>query len=64
LLRKGRLIAEWKFDALNIDDSNKLISILGKDIVANNPMTLTEIYNSDEEEYKQQIDRNVIGFGK
>lgn len=64
LLRKGRLIAEWKFDALSINASNKLISIIGKDIIANSPMTLTDIYNSDEEEYKQQIDRNKIGFGK
>lgn len=64
LLRKGRLIAEWKFDALSVDDSNQLFTIIGKDPIATKPMTLTEIYNSDEEEYIQQTERKQIGFGR
>lgn len=64
LLRKGRLIAEWKFDALSVDDSNNLLKTLGKDPIATKPLTLTEIYNSDEEEYVQQAERQQIGFGR
>lgn len=64
LLRKGRLIAEWKFDALSVEDSNKLLSSLGKDMTTNKPMTLSEIYNSDEEMYVQQVERPQIGFGR
>jgi len=64
LLRKGRLIAEWKFDALSVEDSNNLLKSLGSDFVTNKPMTLTEIYNVDEEEFIIQKERNQIGFGK
>jgi len=49
LLRKGRLIAEWKFDALDVDHSNRLLKKLGKDFTTNVPMTLTDIYNLEEE---------------
>jgi hypothetical protein len=61
LLRKGRLIAEHKFQALSVEDSNKLLKHLGKDHVTNKPMTLTEIYNFDEVEYKSKQPES-IGF--
>jgi len=62
LLRKGRLIAEHKFDKLSIEDSNKLINHLKiKDFVAKVPMTLTEIYNVNEEEFKSE-EKTKIGF--
>ncbi len=64
LLRKGRLIAEHKFDALPIDDANNLIKHLGKDHVATKPMTLTEIYNLDEAEYKSEDKYSPIGFNR
>jgi len=54
LLRKGRLIAEHKFDALPIEDSNNLLKHLGKKHVTDKPMTLTEIYNIEEAEYKSE----------
>ena len=62
LLRKGRLIAEHKFDALPIDDANNLIKHLGKNYVATKPMTLTEIYNLEETEYKSEDKYSPIGF--
>jgi hypothetical protein len=62
LLRKGRLIAEHKFDALPIDDANNLLKHLGKDYVTTKPMTLTEIYNIGEEEYKSEDKYSPIGF--
>ncbi len=64
LLRKGRLIAEHKFDALPIDDANNLLKHLGRDYVATKPMTLTEIYNIGEEEYKSEDKYSPIGFNR
>jgi hypothetical protein len=61
LLRKGRLIAEHKFDVLPKEDAQILLTHLGHDVVATAPMTLTEIYNINDVEYKSE-DRSVIGF--
>ena len=62
LLRKGRLIAEHKFDALSIEDANNLLKHLGKSYLATKPMTLTEIYNVEEAEYKSEDKYSPIGF--
>ncbi len=62
LLRKGRLIAEHKFDKININDANKLIKHLGMDHIATDDMTLTEIYNLQEVEYKSEEPKRKIGF--
>jgi hypothetical protein len=62
LLRKGRLIAEHKFDALPIEDANNLLKHLGKEANATKPMTLTEIYNIEEAEYKSEDKYSPIGF--
>lgn len=62
LLRKGRLIAEWKFDALDVDQANKLLKKLGKDYVTDVPMTLTDIYNFEEELNVVQKEAGKIGF--
>jgi SpoVK/Ycf46/Vps4 family AAA+-type ATPase len=65
LLRKGRLIAEHKFDALSIEDSQALIDHLGYKHTADKPMTLTEIYNLGEVEYKSEDKgRSTIGFNR
>lgn len=62
LLRKGRLIAEHKFDKLSVEESNKLIRHLKiNDFVAIKPMTLSEIYNVNEEEFKSDT-QSRIGF--
>ena len=63
LLRKGRLIAEHKFEALPMEDAQRLIEHLGIDWQAKGPMTLTEIYNVRETEYKSET-RAAIGFGR
>jgi hypothetical protein len=62
LLRKGRLIAEHKFDKLKIDDANKLIKHLGMEHTTTEDMTLTEIYNLQEVEYKAEESKRKIGF--
>jgi len=65
LLRKGRLIAEHKFDALPIEDAQALINHLGYEHTADKPMTLTEIYNLSEVEYKtEEKSKPTIGFNR
>ena len=64
LLRKGRLIAEWKFDELSIENSNKLLSSLSKNYTAKSPMTLSDIYNLEESVNVVQQERTTIGFKK
>lgn len=65
LLRKGRLIAEHEFKELSVKDSNRLIKKLGiKDEKTTEPMTLTQIYNLRETEYKSEKKKpQTIGFG-
>jgi len=62
LLRKGRLIAEWKFDPLSAEASNKLLENIGKPQRTSKPLTLTEIYNIEEEVSVIQEERPKIGF--
>lgn len=62
LLRKGRLIAEHRFDLLNVDDSNRLLKHLNKDYQTKVPMSLTEIYNVEEELLVVGESQSSIGF--
>ena len=61
LLRKGRLIAEHKFEKLNLDDTNKLLKHIGKDMEVKEGMTLADIYNIDVEVHKT-IKTSKLGF--
>jgi hypothetical protein len=63
LLRKGRLIAEHKFSSLSIDDTNRLLKHIGKDIVVNQGMLLSDIYNIDVEVHKT-TEKTKIGFNR
>jgi len=49
LLRRGRLIAEHEFKELSIEDSNKLFKHLKTKKTTDKPLTLTDIYNNEEE---------------
>jgi SpoVK/Ycf46/Vps4 family AAA+-type ATPase len=51
LLRKGRLIAEHKFDALDVESTNNLLKHLGHEQTTTKSMTLADIYNIDEKEF-------------
>ncbi len=62
LLRKGRLIAEHKFGKLSVDDSNKLLEHLNKNHTTIEKMTLSDIYNIDEETIKSEDNSGKIGF--
>ena len=62
LLRKGRLVAEHKFDKLTIEESNLLLLHLGKNIVVNEPMSLADIYNIDINYIRTSSSNRRIGF--
>lgn len=62
LLRKGRLIAEHKFEKLNVDDTNKLLKYLKKNHIVEEGMVLADIYNIDSEVFKTTNKTNKIGF--
>jgi hypothetical protein len=62
LLRKGRLIAECEIGKLDVEHSNNLLKHIGKDHITSKPMTLAEIYNFGEEEYRTIKERQAVGF--
>jgi hypothetical protein len=62
LLRKGRLIAEHKFEKLNVNETNKLLEHLKKDFSSKESMCLADIYNIDSEYYKTEDKNGPIGF--
>jgi ATP-dependent 26S proteasome regulatory subunit len=64
LLRSGRLIAEHKFDKLNVEDSNKLLEKLGKSHRTDKPMPLCDIYTADLDQIRSEKGEKKIGFGR
>lgn len=62
LLRKGRLIAKYEFNALNPDRAKKLSEKLGVDIPENT--TLAEIFNQKEKSFFNQKEKSTLGFKK
>lgn len=61
LLRKGRLITSYKFEALEMDKAQKLSDKLGFKNQITSPMRLTDIYNQDETK-QPPIENGKIGF--
>ena len=62
LLRKGRLVAEYKFENLSIDKTNKLLKSLGIDYKTKEPMPLSDIYNYEDNLGIENKTRTKIGF--
>lgn len=62
LLRKGRLIAEHKFEKLSVEETNKLLTYLNKEQKAEEGMVLADIYNIDSNVIKVNKKYNKIGF--
>jgi hypothetical protein len=61
LLRKGRLIAEHKFESLSVDETNKLLKQLNKDVISDVGLSLADIYNIDVEVHKTKT-KSKIGL--
>lgn len=64
LLRSGRLIAEHKFEALSIEDTNRLLAHLGKEGTSDKPLTLSDIYTFGQKEIKTEEKKSSMGFGR
>ena len=62
LLRKGRLIAEHEFQELSEENVKKLFDKLKIKKEVTKPLTLTEIYNHDEDDQVTEP-KKYIGFG-
>jgi hypothetical protein len=63
LLRKGRLVQDYGFRNLSIEDSQALIDSLNIDYEVTTPMSLAEIYNISEETGYQKPEEKRMGFG-
>ena len=66
LLRKARLVAEWKFDALEIEDCNTLLQSIypEKDYKVSSPTTLAELYTFEEKHMVSKKPTTSIGFNR
>lgn len=62
LLRKGRLIAEHKFEKLTVEESNKLLKHIKKDHKVSEGLTLADIYNIDVEVHRPTNKKSKLGF--
>lgn len=63
LLRKGRLIAEHYFGKLDTESANALLQSLGKEFRSEEPLTLAEIFNVEEEAMlAEKDDYRPVGF--
>jgi len=60
LLRKGRMIAMYKFSPLSLEKTNKLLLSIGAE-KSNEELILADIYNNDQTEYNN-IKKGKIGF--
>jgi hypothetical protein len=63
LLRKGRLILKHEFKKLNIESAQKLADKLNKGITVDKPMTVSEVYNVEEQYSEDTKETQKIGFG-
>ena len=62
LLRKGRLIAEYKFKELTVEKCNKYLQSTNRDFRVDKPYSLAELTNIDIKELKEQDKQTKIGF--
>jgi hypothetical protein len=61
LTRKGRLIAKYEFGKLSVRKAQRLSDRLGFTKLVTKPMTIAEITNPDEKEFKTET-KEIIGF--
>ena len=64
LLRKGRLKLKHEFKKLDIETSNKLLKHLNIDYITKEPMSVGDLYNFKDNNFKEEKVVPKIGFGK
>lgn len=62
LMRKGRMYFEYKFDKLSVNECVKLSQFVGFDREINEPMTLAEFFNIDDNHADNSLEQRRIGF--
>lgn len=62
LVRKGRLLVEHHFEALSAEDANRVLEKIGSDKRTEEPMTLAEIYNPDDNFHEEAEEPRKVGF--
>jgi hypothetical protein len=62
LVRKGRLLLEHHFKALPAEDCNLILEDIGSDRRTEEPMTLAEIYNPEDNFHEKEEDKKRVGF--
>ena len=62
LLRKGRLIAKYDFQALAVEKAQALSTQLGFSKRIMKPMSLSEIYGQEEQSFTEVLPKKAIGF--
>ena len=62
LLRKGRLIAEYKFKELSVEKCNNYLRSIGKQPNITQPCSLAELTNMETKSFKEEDNSPKIGF--
>jgi hypothetical protein len=63
LMRKGRMFLEYKFDKLSVDECRDLATYLGLNKIINEPMTLAEFFNEEDNHVESNsFETRRIGF--
>ncbi len=62
LLRKGRLIAEYYFKELDVEQCNAYLTSIDKEPTIIRPMSLAELTNLDNEEFLAEEESKTFGF--
>lgn len=61
LVRKGRLLLEHHFKALPAENCNRILKSIGSSRKTDDPMTLAEIYN-EEDNFHSEEEKRKVGF--
>lgn len=64
LLRKGRLIAEHRFEALPVNEARLVATKFGLPVMPSEPMTLAEIFGAADRVVTSFSSKQVVGFRK
>lgn len=65
IYRKGRLLIEWEFKKLSVENSIKLAKHLGKnEVLIKQEMSLADIYNLDDNNFHKEKVTEKIGFNQ
>jgi hypothetical protein len=63
LLRKGRLSYIYEFKPLAVDRTNKLLKSLGITTTVNQPLSVTDIFNFENDNQYKPVLKRAVGFG-